>query len=252
MTPRSPILLLSFALVLPGAAQEPAPEQRVAAGIVAYRAGRHDAARVEFAAAAAAFGERCPPHVAVDWALAALRTGRPSEAEAAARSLLGSDDAAVRADAEFLLASAAFQHGERAEAAAQLQDPEPMAWPAAERAFDLAHRGFGRAAMLRPEWPEARRNAERAWRRLSEVRRLRAEAEQKGAPDRREKQPPPPPPSRPPDQPPEEAAPGLATTALSPAEVGRLLQRVQQQERDKQAVRRLAQRAAAAPGERDW
>lgn len=252
MMRRSPILPLSFVLVLPWAAQEPAPEQRVAAGIVAFRAGRHDAARSEFAAAAAAFGERCPPHVAVDWALAALRTGRPKEAEDAARLLLGADDTSVRADGEFLLASAAFQHGERAVAAAQLQDPEPMAWPAAERAFDLAHRGFGRAATLRPDWPEAHRNAERAWRQLGEVRRLRAEAERKGAPDRREKRPPPPPPPKPADRPPEEAAPGLATAALSPAEVGRLLQRVQQKEREKQAVRRLAQRAAAAPGERDW
>lgn len=239
-----------FALV----AQEPTPSaaQRVDAGITRYRAGDHAAAFAEFTAAAAAHEGAVPAYVSFDLALAALRVQRANDAETAARALLAADERTLQADGEFLLAMAALQRGEQAAAAARLPDPEPFAWAAAIRSAELAHRGFVRALQLRGEWPEALRNAERAWRRLDEWKRQRAEADAKRASNPREKEPPPPAPPAPSPQPPEEVAADLATTALAPAEVARLLQRVQQREREKQSSRQAAQRTATVAAERDW
>jgi len=230
----------------------PSPEQRFAAGLTSYRAGDHAAAFAAFAAVAATVGPTLPPHVAFDLALAALRVQRTAEAELAARALLAIDDGAAQADGEFLLAMAALQRGEQAVAAALLPDPEPFAWEAAIRAAELAHRGFVRAAGRRGGWPEALRNAERAWQRLVDWRQRRDDAPRERAKNPREKEPPPPAPPAPSTQPPEEVAPDLAAERLAAAEVARLLQRVQQRDREKQSSRQQSARPAGVAGERDW
>lgn len=248
MTPAK-VLALAAACVF---AQDPSSSAaHEADGLAHYRDGRFADAHRELAAAVAAAGTPSPPHLAYDLALASLRIQRTTDAEDAIRPLLGDPDPAVRARAEFVAAMAALQRGERAAAAARLPDAEPLAWHSAVRGAELAVRGFVRAADVRGNWPEAMRNAERASRTLAEFRRLAAEDAAERGETATEKSPPPEPP-RPTERPPEESAPDLATAVLPPAEVARLLQRVQQREAEKQRIRRDAQRAAATAGERDW
>ncbi len=244
------VLALTAACLL---AQDPSSSgAHEASGLAHYRDGRFLDAHRELAAAVAAAGTPCPPHLAYDLALASLRVQRTTDAEDAIRPFLDDHDPAVRARAEFVAAMAALQRGERAAAAARLADAEPLAWQSAVRGAELAVRGFVRAADVRGSWPEALRNAERASRTLAEFRRLAAEDAAKRRETATEKAPPPPEPPRSTERPPEEAAPDLATAVLPPAEVARLLQRVQQREAEKQRIRRDAQRNTAAAGERDW
>ncbi|MBL8751179.1 MAG: hypothetical protein JNK78_18625 [Planctomycetes bacterium] len=244
------VLALAAACLLPQQPTSSAAHE--ARGLAHYRAGHFVEAHRELAAAVAAAGNPCPEHLAYDLALAALRVQRTADAEDAIRPLLEGRDEAVRARAEFVAAMAALQRGERAAAAARLPDAEPLAWQSAVRGAELAVRGFLRAADARGTWPEARRNAERASRTLAEFRRSAAEDAAKWRENATEKAPPPPEPPRPTERPPEEIAPDLAAAVLPPAEVARLLLRVQQREAEKQRMRRDAQRASAVAGERDW
>lgn len=247
-------MIVPFLFLVVGAAaaaQEPSPLQRAEAGIVSYRAGQYEAAFAEFTAAAAVLGDAAPMELRYDLALAALRVQRTTEADAAARPLAASPDTGTAARGEFLLAYASLQRGERAAAAAQLADSEPMAWESAVRGLTAAHRGFCRAAELRPAWPEALRNAERAFRRLEELRRLRAEAEAKKPPNQKEAAPQPEPPA-PAPEPPQEVDPELVAAPLPPTDVARLLARLQQKEAAKNRARQEAQRGSATAGERDW
>ncbi|MEO6594786.1 MAG: hypothetical protein ABIP94_08540, partial [Planctomycetota bacterium] len=177
-----------------------------------------------------------------------------SDAEAAARSLAALATPAERSRGEFLLGSAAYQRGQRAAVAAQLPDAEPFAWESARRGVQAAILSWCRAAELRPGWPEALRNAERAQRRLSELDKLREDAAKKQQ-TKKEPEPPPPKPPKPPTpsaEPPEEQVPELTTAALAPGELASLLQRLQEKEREKRQARQAAQRASATAGERDW
>lgn len=237
------------------AAQEPAPEtpaQRFVRGVAEYRAGRFAAAFAELSAASEAFGADAPDELRLDLALAALRVQRPADAEAQVRPLLETPRPALRARAEFVLALASHQRCEQALAAARLADAEPLAWQTAQRAIEAAHRGFCRAATAAPPWPEALRNAERAWQLRAEILRLAAEDRARRAPNEREPEPPRREPPAPAPEPPQEIEPELVAAPLPPAEVERLLQRVRQKEREKLRERTAAQRERAVAGERDW
>ncbi|HEX5052547.1 MAG TPA: hypothetical protein VFZ65_12290 [Planctomycetota bacterium] len=235
------------------AGQEPgpaAPGQRFTAAVADYRAGRYEAAYAGFAAEAEARGRAAPAELLADLALAALRVQRASEAEAAARRLAAHAEPDQRAWGEFLLGNASWQRGQLAAAAALLADAEPFAWDLAERGLGNALASWCRAAELRPGWPEALRNAERAARRLAEVRQLRQAAAKQQT--RSEPEPPPQKPPRPSQQPPEEQVPELTTIALAPTEVASLLERLREKQHEKRQARQAAQRANAAVGERDW
>ncbi len=226
-------------------------EDRFAAAVAHYRAGRYEEARVAFAAELSVRGDEAPAALRTNLALAALRVQRTSDAEEAARPLLGSRELEDRAFGEFLLGQAAFQRGERAAAAARLPDAEPMAWDSALRSMHVAAASWCRAAELRSGWPEALRNAERAQRRLAELKQLR-DAAAPTPPKRTEPEPRPEPPERPAGQAPEEVQPELVHAALSAAGMADLLRRLQAKEREKRSARQLLQRGAAVAGERDW
>jgi hypothetical protein len=231
-------------------APDGAGPERFVAGVAAFRAGRYEEARVAFAAELAERGPGAPAELRANLAMAALRVQRTQDAEAAARPMLESPVIDDRAWGEFLLASASFQRGERAAAAARLPDAEPMAWETAVRSVAGAVQGWCRAAELRAGWPEALRNAERAVRALAELERERAEAAPQ-KPKRTEPVPPEPPPG--PAQPStEEVQPDLVHATLSAAEVERLRQRLQQKQREKRSARWLQPRSADVAGERDW
>lgn len=244
-------------LVPPSApAQQPAaatadPAVAFAAALAEYRAGRFEPAHAAFAQLLADAGERADAELRWNLALAALRVQRSGDAEAAIQPLLQHPDVRWQAEAEFVLAMVAHQRGERAVAAAQLADAEPLAWTMALRAMQQAIDGFARADRLRSSWPAAARNAERCSVRLREIEQLQAAAKK---PDRQKTEAPEPPPAppKPADQQPEEVAPDLAKEALSPAEVAQLLQRLRQQERDKRALRQQSAAPAARAGERFW
>ncbi len=250
-------LLPCCLIAVPSPAQQPAtvakadPEAAFATAIAEYRAGRFEPAHAAFAQLLADAGERADAELRWNLALAALRVQRSGDAEAAIQPLLQHPDVRWQAEAEFVLAMVAHQRGERAVAAAQLADAEPLAWTMALRAMQQAIDGFARADRLRSSWPAAARNAERCSVRLREIEQLQAAAKK---PDRQKTEAPEPPPAppKPADQQPEEVAPDLAKEALSPAEVAQLLQRLRQQERDKRALRQQSAAPAARAGERFW
>jgi hypothetical protein len=233
--------LTAWALVSAAVAQQ-------AAAVDDYRAGRHEAARAAFAAELSALGAAAPAELRADLALAALRVQRTGEAEAACRPLLDHPESAWRARGEFLLGLAAWQRSDRAVAAASLPDAEPMAWDLAVRATASAFAHWCRAAALQPDDLAARRNAERAQRRLVEQQQARDLAVQQ----RRSKQAPEPPPPADTPGPAEQVQPALVQQPLSAAELQRLRQQLWQLEQTKQRLRQSQQRDAARAGERDW
>ena len=227
------------------------PEDRFLAAQQHYRAGRYEAAFADFAAELGARGAVAPAVLRFDTALAALRVLRTADAEQAIAPLATSDRPEERADAEFVLAMVAHQRAERAALAAQLPDAEPMAWPSAVQSMERAFAGFCAADALREGWAEARRNAERAQRRLAELQRLRDASKPPAAKSAATPEPQPlPQPTRTPV--PEPAEPEVAVAPLPPDEQARLLDRLQRQERAKRTLRQAQQRASVVAGERDW
>lgn len=247
----SPLLLLLAALPV----QDPssaAPADPFAAAVADYRAGRFAAALAGFQALLSAGAEAPTPELLANTALAALRLQRSGDAEAPAKLLRQHADAAERALGAFLLGHAAYLRCQRAEAAAKLQDAEPGAYDAALRAAGAAIELWLTADSERGGWPAAVRNAERAAHKRAELEALRAAAERDKPPPKRE--PDRPEPKRQPDpaQPPEQQDPEQVTARLSPADVARLLERLQQKEREKRLARTQQQAASAPAGERDW
>lgn len=226
-----------------------APETGVdphAQAVADYRAGRYGEALQAFRALVADAGEDAAPELLGNLALAALRQRRPGDAEPAAARLLELDDAGERALGEFLLGQAAFERAALAELAASLPDAEPDAWQEAVDRAQAALRHWRSAARLRAPWPAAVRNAERASRRLDELRKKRDEAEQ-------DKKSEPAPEQRPPApaETEEPAVPEVVMQPLPPGEVDELLERLRQKEREKRLLRRVTNRTNRV-GERDW
>ena len=209
----------------------------------AYADGRYEAARELWQRRLEQLGDAAPPELRANAALAALRMHRPADAERAARPLLSHDDPSWRARGAFLFGLAAWQRADTAVAAAGLPDAEPMAWDLAVRHLDEAWRHWRAAAAGAPGDARAVRNAERAWRRLAEVQQRRDQAQRAA-----QREPPPPP--EPADAS-EAVRPDVASEALSAAELRRLRERLQQNERDKRRVRLLPPPGAVV-GERDW
>lgn len=227
------------------------PAAAFAQALADYRAGRFEPAHATFTQLLAAAGDAAAPELRWNAALAALRVQRSGDAEAAMQPLLQQADTSWRSEAEFVLAMVAHQRAERAVAAAQLPDAEPLAWTMALRAMQQAIDGFARADQQRGRWPAAARNAERCRQRWREIERLQAAAKKPDS-QRTEAPEPQPQPPRPQDARPEEVAPELAKDTLSAAEVAQLLQRLRQQERDKRALRQQVGATTGAAGERFW
>ena len=112
-------------------------------------------------------------------AMAALRAGELQKAEAAA------EKAAVRGGQEFfgrrdfVLGNTSFQKTLVAELQASGLEADPIAFDLAITFADKAKTAWQLAATSRTDWPEARRNVERALRKLVELKQKKAEAEQR-------------------------------------------------------------------------
>ena len=245
MTVRASGAALALALAL--SAQEPAA---FAAAVADYRAGKHEQAFAAFQALFVAAGDAAGDALRWNLALAALRLQRSGDAEEAVAPWLAGGDAGRRADAEFVLGMAGAQRGERAAAAAQLPEAEPLAWAMAIRAMEQAGDAFVRAAGARGGWPEAERNAARAPARVEELKRLRDAAREQAAKKESAPKPLPPAPQPEPDQ--DDDPLGLVTEPLPASELPAPARRLAQRDQKKVAARREQQRKTLRAGERAW
>ena len=223
-----------------------------ARGLRAYREGRFRDAYEVLTRAVDSAGGRASAALHYDRALAALRAGELREAE------LSAEKAAVRGGAEhaglrdFLHGNAAFARCRRAEAEAGLEDPDPTAFARAMVHAHSALRAWQRAAASRDDWPEARRNAERALLALEELeeKRLRAEELQKAKQAKKPDEPPPDeePPEDDERDPEAQEEPG----ELTAEQLARLLDKLGQKEKEKRALRQARRRVRNVEVERDW
>jgi hypothetical protein len=240
-------------------------------GLAAYRDGRYADAHRLLSAALRDAGPSASGELAADAALAALRDGAFDEATSAAKDAAARGDADVAGFAEFVRGNAAFAKCDVAEAQAKTPEAEPFAYDLAIRWAAAARDAWIAAAASRGDWPEARRNVERANLRLAALSQAKAEREAQrrrtGPPKIRPKPLPSGGKGDPPADPaPPQPAPGAQTgkepkvpggdeavvTELSPAEVRRLLDRLAEKEREKIALRRAEQEKRRAEAERDW
>ncbi|MBI3845164.1 MAG: hypothetical protein HY292_11070 [Planctomycetes bacterium] len=228
-------------------------------GVRAYREGRFQEALAAFSRAEKSAGDDASPELLHDKALAALRSDSLSVAEAAAEKAAargGREFAALR---DFLLGNAAFARCLKAAAVASRPEAEPFAFDPAIVYAETAKTFWQRAASSRPDWPEARRNVERALIQLGELKKKKSDAENKKKKNESQPNSPNPKNEPPPDaKEREQKKEEVETRAeaqkneLSPDQVARLLDRLGEKEREKLALRRSQRRATTTDVEKDW
>ncbi|MCC6671832.1 MAG: hypothetical protein IT458_12290 [Planctomycetes bacterium] len=251
-------ILLCLTLLLPQGGDA------AAAGAQAWREGRYRDALASFTAAVRAAGEDAAAELLHNQALAALRAGAPREAELAAERAAargGPEFAGLR---EFVRGNAAFARCLVAAAQAASVEAEPFAFDVAIAHAEAARAAWQRALLQRGEWPEARRNVERAQRKLTELREAKAAADRRRREEARkagEPEPKPLPVQPDPSEPaPEPEGPKEETeTEVQPQlqelrreEVRRLLDTLAAKEQEKRALRRREQQTQRVPVEKDW
>lgn len=217
-----------------------------------YEAGRYAEALAAFDAAVEAAGDAASAQLLYDQALAGVRVGRYREAEAAARrAQAAAQGARIAPLCDFVLGNAAYLRSQVAEAEANRPGGEPTAheWAVASAVDALA--AWRRAAASRADWPEARRNVERALLRLKRLREQKAGGRGRIEIPRDPPADPTPPPRDP--QPGEPRDPLETETAeLSPSEVAGLFDLLREKERKKREMRRADREARGGDVERDW
>ncbi len=240
----------------------------------AYADGRFADAAKAFAAAESAAGDGASPELLFNHALAALRAEHLTEAEAAAEKAAARGGPEFAGLSDFIAGSTAFARCLKAEYGADMPEAGPSEMDTAIAYADSARKSWERAATSRTDWPEARRNAERAQRKLELLRMKKSEADKKRGPDKKlgQKQVNPRPvPTQPDPNTPREDKSDLMkpptpkgdgsrndakteaqTTALSPIQVKSLLERLEAKEKQKVVLRRAERDARATSTERDW
>ncbi len=223
----------------------------------AYRDGRFADAHRAFRDSTDAAGAGASAELLYDRALAALRAGDHRDAEASAKASAARGGAEFEGLRDFVLGNVAFARCELAEAQAKAVESEPFAFDVALKQAESARAGGPAAATTREDWPAARRNVERALRKLEQLREAKAAAERKSRkePDARPRPrpappPPPPLPSAKPDA--ADATIGAEERELPREDVLRLLDLLQAKDQEKLATRRARQRAQTGGTEKDW
>ncbi len=217
----------------------------------AYAEGRFADALAAFTAAEQAAGDEVSAALLYNKALAALRADTLNTAEGAAdkaATLGGAEFTALR---DFLRGNVAFARSAAAAKQAGSVESEPFAFDAALALGESARNAWQAAAMSRPDWPAARRNAERAVRWLEQLQAQKAAADDQKS--KAKKEPDAPKPKLPPpdeNKKPEPEKP--PTDELSRDEVRRLLDKLAAKEREKVRLRRSQQQAASIEVQRDW
>ncbi len=177
--------------------------------------------------------------------VAALRAGDWRGAETRAKELAPP----LR---DFVRGNVAFAHCLMAERQASSPAAEPFAWDVAISYGRRARDFWKHAAMSRDDWPEARRNVERALLKLDALARKKKEAER-----RRQSNPKPKPKPTPRRKPlgrdeTQEPKDQPQLKELTPEQVLRLLDKLAEKEKEKVALRRSHRKVRMAEVERDW
>ena len=184
-----------------------------------------------------------------DAALAALREGELRQADSHARE-------STEMRAGFLRGNIAFAQCLLAEEQAVTMAAEPFAWDIAIQYADHALGHWAQAAASRDDWPEARRNVERALLKLDDLRRKKAKAEEEL---KRKSEPQPRPQPQPQAQPAggdqkitEDAEIEAQMKPLSEEQVTQLLDRLAAKEKEKRTLREKEGAKRLADGELGW
>lgn len=219
----------------------------------AYAQGEFPAALEAFRAAETAAGEEAPAPYAFNRALAALRSGALVEAEVAAEVAAARGGADYEALRDFLFGNVAFARCDQAERLTRRPEAGLIAYDRALTHARDARDAWQAAVWRRSDWPEARRNVERAVLRIARLEQEREEAKRKA--QKRKKKPDPPK-----DDPDENRRKerrripkgGPQLMELTPAQVRRLFEKLSQKEREKVRLRLREQQARRVDVEQDW
>lgn len=222
--------------------------ERGPGAIRAYQEGRFDEALVGFREAVARAGEDASAPLFDHHALAAIANGKWREAEVALEMARVRGGRSMDPRWAFLMGNVEYGRCEQSAAQAMSVESEPFAF---DLAIVHAERALGHwkaAAVSRSDWPEARRNIERALRKLGELHAARAEAEA-----RREKKKEKAPREQPEMEPEtEEVTRKAQRLDADPELVSRILERLSARDREKREVRTETRRERSAKVERDW
>ena len=227
------------------------------AGRKAYEAGDFGEARSAFQTMAEAEGPDASPELLHNLALAALRDGDLLTAEIATEKAVARGGDAFVPGRDFLLGNIAFERCLRNAALADRPEAGPVALDLAIAEAESAIGFWKDATMLHDDWPAARRNAERAWITLEKLRARREEERKKRKKARDQKERTRTEDGDPPRDEPrrgEEASRPVAaqTTGLTPAQLGRLLDKLAEKEKRKRKIRSQRRSARTANVEKDW
>jgi hypothetical protein len=189
-------------------------------------------------------------------AVAAIRGGDLVTAEIAAEKAAARGGALFEARRDFVLGCAAFLRAEREE----IKIYGPQGAKAVDAAITHVERALAfwqSASAGETDWPEARRNAERA---LLELSELRSKKDELGKDPQKAPKPKPQPASEDPAASPQDPGvdkrpaprPDPQVSELSPEQIARVLERLSEKEKEKIRLRRAEQQARRASVERDW
>jgi len=227
-------------------------------GVDEYREARFAKALASFTRAEEQAGASADAPLVFSRALAALQAGDLRTAEFSAEKALvrgGADFEDLRL---FLFANVAIRRSMRAEAEADLRDADPTAFSRAIAHVEEA-REMWKGLVLRTaddDWPAARRNLERALRKLDELEAKREEAEAKqnkkkekdqeeqSEEDIEDTE------AQPEEQ--EDKATPQAQLDLSSMELAQLFEQLKELELEKRKLRHERQRVRSRNVEKDW
>lgn len=229
----------------------------LSSGIAAYREGRFRDALEAFRSAETRAGDAASAELLYDRARAALAVGELVEAQIAAEKAAARGGDRFLALRDFLEGSVAFERCLRAEVMVSGPDARPGAFDRPIRRAREARDAWIRAAASRADWPQARRNLERALLKLEQLERQQAELRQQDVQDEQKKDDRNRPDPRLADQRQREergSAPelDLIDDELTPEQVLALFERLDEKEREKGALRRAQRRVRQQDVEKDW
>jgi len=218
----------------------------------AYREGRFKDAAAAFAQASRDAGDGASAELLYDEALASLRAGDFTHAESSADEAAARGGAVFAALRDFVRGNAAFARSALSEKQADGIEAEPFAFDVAIAQATAARDAWVRAAISRDDWPEARRNVERA---LLAIERLKVKKQAREDREKKSTEAPKPRPLPTPKADPKngkETPAELQSAELPADEVRRLFDVLAAKEKEKLAARRTRRDAQPVDVEKDW
>lgn len=231
------------------------PGDEFSTGVHAYEECRFEDALETFSECERAAGNSASAELLHNKAMAALRAGELLVAEYSAEKTVVRGGPGFAAWRDFLWGNTAFARSEKAEEKANKPDAEPSAFEEAIAQAEIARNYWQMAVVRRSDWPEARRNVERALLKLRELKKKKEAAEQRNRKEKEKKkieiQIDPRLQSDPKNRQQASKVDPLLDE-LSPEHVKRLYDKLEEKKREKLALRRIRQRMQSAEVEKDW